>query len=87
MGQSIYPITNAVPPRWLKLKAAAEWSSLGQKRLIALAEEGTIRGFQDPDSGRNEWIFDRLSIDEYRMNQADPAQDRARVVELMRGVR
>lgn len=57
-------------PRWLKLKVAAEYSAIGQKRLIELAESGNIRGFQDPDSKRGDWIFDRFSLDKYRDSQA-----------------
>ncbi len=72
--------------RWISLKDAAHYSHIGQKRLVALAESGDVTGFRDPDSGRGDWIFDRESIDKYRMNQADPANDRARVIELMRGV-
>jgi hypothetical protein len=56
-------------PRWLKLKDAAEYTSIGTKRLIMLAEEGQVRGFQDPDSRRGDWIFDRLSLDAYREGQ------------------
>jgi hypothetical protein len=76
----------AMQPRWLKLKDASEYASLGQKRLVQLALDGVIRGFKDPDSGRSEWIFDRISIDEYRMNQADPAKEKAKVLKLMEGV-
>lgn len=57
-------------PRWLKLKTAAAYSAIGQKRLIELAESGNIRGFQDPDSRRKDWIFDRFSLDKYRDSQA-----------------
>jgi hypothetical protein len=57
-------------PRWLKLKVAAEYSAIGQKRLIELAEMGHVRGFKDPDSGRSDWIFDRFSLDTYRESQA-----------------
>lgn len=82
----ILPVHNSLPPRWLNLKAAAQWSAMGQKRLINLAKSGEVRGFQDTDSGRGDWVFDRYSLDEYRINQADPAQDRAKVLEIMRGV-
>ena len=57
-------------PRWMKLKTAALYSSIGIHRLKDLAESGTIKGFQDPDDGRGGWIFDRLSIDKYRESQA-----------------
>lgn len=58
-----------ITPRWMKLTDAALYSALGQKKLIALAEEGIIRGFRDPDSGRHDWIFDQESLDEYREGQ------------------
>ena len=58
-------------PRWLRLKEAARYSAIGRKRLVALALDGRIKGFQDPDSNRGDWIFDRLSIDAYREAQ-DP---------------
>ena len=72
--------------RWISLKEAAHYSSIGQKRLIALAESAAIVGFKDPDSGRGDWIFDRESIDEYRLNQADSSRDREKVLRLMHGV-
>ena len=56
-------------PRWLSLKQAAEYAHLGQKRLKQLACEGLITGGQDPDSGRGDWIFDRDSLDSYRLSQ------------------
>lgn len=56
--------------RWMKVKQAAHYSSIGQNRLKRLAGDGIIKGFQDPDSKRGDWIFDRISIDDYRNNQA-----------------
>ena len=55
--------------RWLSLKQAAEYSGIGRKRLILLAKQGHIKGYQDPDTRRHDWIFDRLSIDAYRERQ------------------
>ena len=57
-------------PRWLKLKDATLYSAIGINRLVSLAEDGTIRGFKDPDSKRGDWIFDRDSLDQYREGQA-----------------
>ena len=54
-------------PRWLKVKAAALYSGIGQQRLKSLALTGDIRGYQDQESGRKDWIFDKTSIDEYRL--------------------
>ena len=56
--------------RWLKLNDAAAYASLGQHRLKELATKRIIRGFQDPDSKRKDWIFDRESLDSYRLRQA-----------------
>jgi len=53
-------------PRWLKLKEAAEHAAIGQHRLKDLARQGHIKGYQDPESKRGDWIFDRVSLDEYR---------------------
>jgi hypothetical protein len=50
----------------MRLKEAARYSAVGRKRLVTLAQEGAVKGWQDPDSGRGDWIFDRLSIDNYR---------------------
>lgn len=58
-----------ITPRWISLRDAAAYSSIGEKRLVALAESGDIRGFRDPDSGRHDWVFDRDSIDAYREAQ------------------
>ena len=56
--------------RWLKLKQACVYSAIGINRLVQLAEQGKIRAFKDPDDGRHPWIFDRESIDAYRLGQA-----------------
>ncbi len=61
--------------RWLRLKDAAQYSSIGKQRLIDLANKSEICGFQDHSSGWNEWIFDRLSIDAYRERQAGVGQE------------
>ena len=71
--------------RWLKLRDAAPYSGMGQKRLIQLAESGEVRGFQDPESGRHDWIFDRLSIDRFRKNQEKQEnQIRQKALDIMR---
>ncbi len=59
--------------RWLNLKEASKYSNIGQKRLIALAGEGKIRGFQDSDTKNRKWIFDRESLDSYRLSQSSTA--------------
>ena len=62
--------------RWLKLKPAARYSSIGTQKLKRLAENGMITGFPDPDSGRGDWIFDRHSIDSYRAEQSRQLQEK-----------
>ena len=56
-------------PRWLNIKNAICYSGIGRDRLKRLAESGDIVGFKDLDD-HEKWIFDRLSLDEYRQNQA-----------------
>lgn len=78
-------MTNTVEiyPRWMKLKEAAWYSKIGQKRLIRLAQDGHIKGFKDPDNKRGDWVFCRYSLDEYRENQA--GQDYQKALEIMGG--
>jgi hypothetical protein len=58
-------------PRWLKLKAAAVYSGIGQKELIKLAHKRKIDGFQDLELKTRPWLFDRISIDKYRTSQIE----------------
>jgi len=55
----------SMSPRWLKLTAASSYAAMNKHRLIRLAVDGLIIGYQD--SERGDWIFDRNSIDEYRL--------------------
>ena len=74
--------------RWLKLKAASKYSALGQHRLKELASKRVIRGFKDPDSERGDWIFDRESLDTYRIRQAgNEATAREKALAILNGVR
>lgn len=73
--------------RWLTLKEAAEYSAIGKHRLIAMARDGRIKGFQDDDSGRHEWIFDRLSIDTFRENQGVKVTYREKALAILKEVR
>ena len=68
---------NIINPRWLKLKDAVLYSAIGKERIKQLALVGEIVGFSDPDSGRGDWIFDRESIDQYRLNQAGYLEQKA----------
>ncbi len=51
-------------PRYLKIKDAARYSSIGEKRLVQMVQKGILRGCQDVGN-KNAWIVDRFSIDEY----------------------
>jgi len=64
-------------PSWMKLKTAAYYSGVGKERLKDLARDGHIKGFQDPDSRRGDWIFDKNSLDQYRENQAGRLYEKA----------
>jgi len=64
-------------PRWLKIREAVRYSAIGKDRLKQLATNGIIVGFNDPDSGRRDWIFDRHSLDQYRINQASHLKQKA----------
>lgn len=74
--------------RWLKITDAAEYSAIGIHRLKELAKNGIVKGFRDPDSKRGDWIFDALSLDEYRESQfgGNPTP-REKALAIMRGVR
>jgi len=70
-------------PRWLRLKEATQYGKIGKARLIELARSGEIKGAQDPDNKRKDWIFDRLSIDAYREAQMPINTDREIVLALL----
>ena len=73
--------------RWIKLKEATQYASIGKARLISLAVSGVIRGAQDPDSKRGDWIFDRLSIDEYRDAQMSHVGIQEKALAILHGER
>ena len=76
----------SVQPRWMKLKQAAAYSSIGEKRLKALADDGEIAGYPDPNSKRGDWIFDKISIDKYRMEPIAKMNVRVnKILDSMRG--
>jgi hypothetical protein len=70
--------------RWIKLKEATQYGRIGKARLIQLAVSGVIRGAQDPDSKRKDWIFDRQSIDSYREAQMSGMSAQQKALEIMR---
>lgn len=73
--------------RWLSLKEAAEYAHMGKDRLMDLANRGIIKGCQDPDSKRRDWIFDLLSLDAYREGQMVQATAREKALAIMRDVK
>ena len=73
--------------RWLKLKAATRYAAIGKHRLIELSRSGVVRGFQDPDSRRGDWIFDRMSLDAYREGQAVEPTNREKALAIIEGIR
>jgi hypothetical protein len=52
-------------PRWLRLKAAAQYASIGEARLRELVAQGVIHGASDPGNKRGDLVVDRESIDRY----------------------
>ena len=72
-----------IAARWIKLKEATQYASIGKARLINLAVSGVIRGAQDTDSKRGDWIFDRSSIDAYREAQMNQFSAREKALEIM----
>ena len=73
-----------IAARWIKLKEATQYGRIGKARLIQLAVSGVIRGAQDPDSKRKDWIFDRQSIDSYREAQMSGMSAQQKALEIMR---
>lgn len=57
--------------KWIPLADAVHAYHIGEHRLKLLAKTGIIKGFKDPDSKRNDWIFQRESLDNYRLRQAN----------------
>ena len=64
-------------PRWMKISAAATYSGYSRVQLLKLAKRKDITGYQDPDSARGDWIFDKESIDEYRMSHVYSSRQNA----------
>jgi hypothetical protein len=63
-----------IQPRWLRLTDAVRYSGLSKARLKELAMAREIVGGQDPGDRRGRdsegtWIFDRDSIDRWRLAQ------------------
>jgi len=76
-----------IEPRWLTLRQAAAYSSIGESRLVSMAKAGAVKGFQDMGDGRRGWIFDRLSLDSYREGQATQPTYREKALAIAGGIR
>jgi hypothetical protein len=63
-------LKDIVDRRWIKLNAAAAYSAIGKTRLKQLARDRKIIGYPDPENKRGDWIFDKHSLDEYRIDQS-----------------
>lgn len=67
-------------PKWLKLRQAAMYSGIGQKKLKIMAENGDIIGYQDDRTAKGIWRFDRESIDDYMM---EPVNELKKILDEM----
>lgn len=56
-------------PRWMKLKQACRYASMGKESLLELVKSNKINGFQDKTLKTKQWIIDKESIDKYRTKQ------------------
>ena len=75
-----------VQPRWLKLSSAAKYAGMNPKRLKFLAQNGDIIGYRDADTIRQDWIFDKKSIDQYRLKPVQEFQIKAhKILDDMKG--
>jgi hypothetical protein len=75
-----------IEPRWLTLREAAHYSAIGEARLVSMAKAGGVKGFQDQCDGRRGWIFDRLSLDDYRESQATQPTYHEKALAILEGV-
>jgi hypothetical protein len=69
--------------RWFKLKAAVQYSGIARERLKRLAKEGRIQGYKCPESGRGDWYFDRISIDQYHEHQIEISSPKQIVLDIL----
>lgn len=77
----------AAHKRWLTLKQAASYASIGEARLVRMARAGDVKGFQDMSLKTRPWIFDVLSLDAYREAQATEPTYREKALAIMSGTR
>ena len=75
---------NKIEFRWLKLKEATQYAKINKARLIDLAKSGIIKGHQDQDNKRGDWVFDKMSIDNYREAQMTKMDTRQKSLATLR---
>jgi len=73
----------SLQPRWFKLKAAVQYSGIARERLKRLAKEGRIQGYKCSESGRGDWYFDRISIDQYHEHQIEISSPKQIVLDIL----
>ena len=73
----------SLQPRWFKLKAAVQYSGIARERLKRLAKEGRIQGYKCAESGRGDWYFDRISIDQYHEHQIEISSPKQIVLDIL----
>lgn len=71
--------------RWLSVKQAAAYCPYGQKKLIQLIKDQTIKGGKLADNN-NMWFVDRLSLDEHLHRQCLSPDAEKKVVDYIRGL-
>ena len=72
--------------RWFTLREAAEYSSIGEARLVCLAKSGEVKGFQDTALKTKPWIFDIYSIDVYRQAQCTQPIYSEKALAIIKGI-
>ncbi len=70
----------SLTPRWLKLTAAAQYAAINKDKLKRLATAGKVTGYRETDSCRGDWIFDKESLDEYRLQPVFNNMQKARAI-------
>ena len=69
-------------PRWLTMRQAIEYCPLyGEKHLITLVKNGTIRGGQLMDKGTRNWFIDKDSLDRYMESQCVDANLEQKIID------
>jgi hypothetical protein len=62
-------MTISINRRWLYVKDAARYASVGRHKLKELTRAGKTVGGRDPGDGRGICLVDRLCLDRFRENQ------------------